>query len=149
MDTPCKGCDFASKTGFSGFLSVAGSVGEKTFLGVEGTGWTKNTSGATVRVYSLMAQATEYLSPTSGLFLSAGLGVVGYQEETDLGDRTASTVGFSGRVGYEVSAGSLAFAPYVGIVRSFAGADVKRDGEDAELNIAISNVQFGLSIVVP
>jgi hypothetical protein len=149
MDTPCKGCDFASETGFSSFLSVAGSVGVKTLLGVEGTGWTKNQSGATVRVYSLMAQATEYLNPTSGLFLSAGLGVVGYQEETDLGDRTASAVGFSGRLGYEVGAGSVAFAPYVGIVRTFGGADVKLEGENVGLNVAISNLQFGLSIVVP
>jgi len=146
MDFACDGCDFASETGFSGFLSVAGSVGEKTLLGVEGTGWTKSQSGTTARVYSLTAQATEYLSTTSGLFLSAGVGVVGYHEGTDFGDRSANAVGFSGRLGYELGTGGVAFVPYVGIVRTFGGADIKLDGEDAGLNVAISNVQFGLSI---
>ena len=149
MDFACDGCDFASKTGFSGFLSLAGSVGEKTLLGIEGTGWTKNQSGTTARVYSLTAQVTEYLSTTSGLFLSAGLGVVGYHEGTDFGDRSANAVGFSGRLGYEFGTGGVAFVPYVGIVRTFGGADIKVDGEDAGLNVAISNVQFGLSIAAP
>ena len=49
-------------------------------------------------------------------------------------------------MGYELGTGGVAFVPYVGIVRTFGGADIKLDGEDAGLNVAISNVQFGLSI---
>jgi hypothetical protein len=146
MDTPCDGCDFASETGFSGFLSVAGSVGERTLVGVETTGWTGSQSGRTARVYSVTAHATEYLSPTSGLFLRAGLGVVGYHQDTDSGSRSANGLGFSGRLGYELWTGSVAFVPYVGIVRTFGGADMKVNGEDEGLNVAISNVQVGLSI---
>jgi hypothetical protein len=36
--------------------------------------------------------------------------------------------------------------PYVGIVRTFGGADMKVDGRNEGLNVAISNVHFGLSI---
>jgi len=146
MDFACDGCNFASETGFSGFLSLAGSVGEKMLVGVESTGWTKNESGTTAQVYSVMASVTEYLSATSGLFLRAGVGLVGYREDTDLGDRSASAAGFSGRLGYEFGMGGVAFVPYVGLVRTFGGADMKLDGENERLNVAISNVQFGLSI---
>jgi hypothetical protein len=145
-DLSCKGCDFPSETGFSGFLSVGRSLGQKTLLGVEGTGWTKNESGTTARVYSLMAHVTEYLGTTSGLFLRAGVGLVGYHQDRDSGDRTANAPGFSGRVGYEFGKGRVVFVPYVGLVRTFGGVDVKRDGEDIGLNVAIINVQFGLSI---
>ena len=145
-DLACHGCDFASKTGFSGFLSLAGSLGEKRAVGVETTGWTNNESGTTTQVYSVMAHVTEYLSPFGGLFLRAGMGVVGYHEDTDAGDRSANALGFSGRLGYEFGTGRVLLVPYVGLVRTFGGADVKVDGADARLNVAISNVQFGLSI---
>ncbi len=146
-DFACDGCNVASETGFSGFLSVAGSVRPATLLGVEGTGWTKSESGASAQVYSVMANVTQYLSATSGLFLRAGAGLVGYREDTDSGDLSARAPGFSGRLGYEIGAGGVAFVPYVGLVRTFGGADMKLNGENLRLNIAISNVQFGLSIV--
>ena len=146
MDFACAGCNVASETGFSGFLSIAGSVRPETLLGVEGTGWTRSESGASAQVYSVMANVTQYLSATSGLFLRAGAGLVGYREDTDLGDRSARAPGFSGRLGYEVGAGSVAFVPYIGLVRTFGGADVKLNGENLRLNVAISNAQFGLSI---
>ena len=148
MDFACRGCDISSETGFSGFLFLAGSVGEKTLVGVETTGWTKSQSGTTARVYSVTAQVTEYRSTTSGLFLGAGVGIVGYHEDRDLGNRSARAVGFSGRLGYELGRGRVVFVPYVGIVRTFGGADIKVNGEDAGLNVAISNIQLGLGIAV-
>ncbi len=147
MDFACHGCDsLTSQTGLSGFVSIAASAGEKTLVGLEGTGWAKNQSGATPRVYSLTAHVTEYWNTRSGLFLRAGLGLVGYHEGNDSGDRSASAFGFSGRLGYEVGVGGFAVVPYLGLVRTFGGADMKVDGEDAALNVAISNVQFGLSV---
>ena len=148
MDFACDGCNVASETGFSGFLSLAGSVSEKTLLGVESTGWTKNESGTTAQVYSLMANVTQYLSATSGFFLSTGVGLVGYREDRDAGDFSARAAGFSGRLGYEFGTGRVVFLPYAGFVRTFGGADMKLDGRNAGLNVAISNAQFGLSIAV-
>jgi hypothetical protein len=121
-------------------------VGEKTLLGIEGTGWSGDQLGTNARVYSLMAQATEYRSTTSGLFLAAGLGLVGYRKDTDSEIRSAKGFGFSGRLGYELGRGGVVFVPYVGIVRTFGGADIKVDGRNAGLNVAISNVHFGLSV---
>jgi PEGA domain len=146
VDLTCEGCDFASETGVSGFISLAGSIGEKTLLGIESTGWTKNESGSTVQVYSLMGHVTEYLSTTSGLYLRLGLGLVGYRDDSDLGDFSASKFGASGRLGYELGTGSIVFVPYVGFTRTLGGADLQLDGDDAGLNFAIHNLQVGLSI---
>jgi hypothetical protein len=144
-DLACDGCE-SGDAGFSGFLSLGRSIGDKTVLGVESTGWTRSESGASTQVYSLMAHVTEYVSLSSGLYLRAGLGLVGYRDETDLGDVSANALGFSGRLGYEIGSGSFVFAPYLGFVRTFGGADFKREGEDIGFNAAISNVQVGLSI---
>ncbi len=121
-------------------------MGDKTVLGVESTGWTQNESGNTAQVYSLMAHVTEYASLQSGLYLRAGLGLVGYREESPFGDLTANGFGFSGRLGYEIGTGSFVFAPYFGLVRTFGGAEFKLEGQEMGLNAAISNVQLGLSI---
>ena len=145
-DLTCKGCDFPSESGVSGFLSVDRSLGPKTLLGVEGTGWTRNESDTKARVYSLMAQVTRYLSTTSGLFLRAGVGLVGYHEETGNGNLTAKAPGFSGRVGYEFGEGDVVFVPYVALARTFGGVDEQRDGRYAGRNVAIFHVQLGLSL---
>jgi hypothetical protein len=147
-DVTCDGCVFDSKTGYSGFLSLARSVGGKTLLGVEATDWTEKRSGTSMRVYSLMAHLTEYLNRSSGLFLRTGLGLIAYREDADLRDLSANGFGFLGRLGYELGTGKVAFVPYVGYVRGLGSADVNIDGNDFEVesHVIISNLQFGLSI---
>jgi hypothetical protein len=90
-----------------------------------------------------MAHLTEYAGLESGLFVRAGLGLVGFRTEDDL---TANGFGFLGRIGYELGTGGLVAAPYVGLVRTFGGAELKLDGEEVGFDFAISNVQFGISI---
>jgi hypothetical protein len=145
-DRACTGCDFASKTGVSGFVSLGGAIDQKTVVGVESTGWTKSEVATTRQMYSVMGQVTRYLSRNSGLFLRGGLGLVGYRENRDAGDLTANAPGFSGRLGYEIGRGKYVLVPYVGLVRTFAGADFKREGEDIGFNAALSNLHFGLSV---
>lgn len=142
VDLVCDGCEFESQTGFSGFLSLGGAIGEKTVLGIESTGWTKEEAGVSSQVYSLMAHVTEYANTSSGLFLRAGLGVVGYREE----DLSANAFGFSGRLGYELGTGSALIVPYVGYVQTFGGAELQLDGEDIGFDFAIGNFQLGLSV---
>jgi hypothetical protein len=146
-DVTCDGCVFNDKTGFSGFLSVARSVGQKTLLGVEATGWRKETSGNSIRVYSLMAHLTEYLNRSSGLFLRTGLGLIGVSQ--DFRDISANGLGFSGRLGYELGTGAVVVVPYVGYLRGLGGAGAKADGADSGIDVIISNFQFGLSIAAP
>jgi hypothetical protein len=114
-------------------------------LGIESTGWTKDVSGVSTQVYSVVGQVTRYLSVTSGLFLRAGAGLVGLRDDAD---RSASGPGFSGRVGYEIGGGKVHVVPYVGYVRTFDGIDLKHDGDDAGFNFVISQFQFGLGVSV-
>lgn len=145
-DLTCDGCDFASNTALSGYLGIGAAVGENTVLGVESTGWTSNEFGSDAKVYSLMATLTGYLNSQSGLFLTTGLGLVGYREELDGLELTATDLGFSGRLGYELRAtGRLTFVPYIGFVSTFGGADFEFEGSSVG-NYAINNLQAGLAV---
>jgi hypothetical protein len=137
FDQQCRGCDdIDSELGFSGFLSLGTLVNEETVLGIEATGWTGEVADSTAQVYSVMAQVTRYASETSDLFLRAGVGLVGYHDENDL---SATGLGFSGRLGYELG---------IGYVRSFDGLDQKLNGDDVGFNFVISQFQFGLGLSV-
>ena len=142
----CSDCDFDAETAFSGFVSLGASVAAGTVLGAETTGWIKSESETTAQVYSLMGHITQYVTPRSGLFVRAGLGIVWYREDTDFADLSAKAFGFSGRIGYEFGRGNVVAVPYVGLVRTFKGADFAIDGDDVGFNAAVSNFQFGLAI---
>lgn len=145
FDQQCAGCEFDSEVGVSAFLALGGLINRQTAVGVEATGWTKDESGIGTQVYSAMAQMTRYASETSGLFLRAGVGLVGLRSD---GDFSAAGPGFVGRLGYEFGRGKVHILPYVGYIRSFDGLDLKRDGDDAGLNFVISQLQFGLGVSI-
>ena len=145
VDQQCQDCDFESEMGLSGYLALGGFIHPKTVLGIEGSGWTKDDSGVSTQVYSALAQVTRFFSSSSGLFLRAGVGLVGYHDDQE---RSASGPGFAGRVGYELLGGKAHIVPYFGYVRTFDGVDLKRDGNDAGLNFVISQFQLGLGVSV-
>jgi hypothetical protein len=145
VDRQCRDCEIDSETGFSGLIALGGFVDPQTVLGIEATGWTKDVSGVSTQVYSAMGQVTRYLSTTSGLFLRAGVGWVGYRDDAD---QTASGPGFSGRIGYDFLQGKVHIAPYLGYVRTFDGIDLKRDGDEVGFNFVISQFQFGVGVSV-
>jgi hypothetical protein len=145
FDQQCRGCVIDNEIGFSGSLSLGGFVNEKTVFGVEGTGWFGKQAGLSVQLYSAMGTVTRYASATSGLFLRAGAGLVGYHDENEL---SANGLGFSGRLGYEIGKGKVHVVPYVGYVRTFDGIDQKRDGNEVGFNFVISQFQFGLGVSV-
>jgi hypothetical protein len=145
FDQQCRGCAIDNELGFSGFLSLGGFLNQKTVLGVEGTGWTGKQADVSVQLYSAMAHLTRYASATSGLFLRAGIGLVGYHDEDEL---SGNGLGFSGRLGYEVGKGKVHLVPYFGYVRTFDGIDQKRNGDEVGFNFVISQFQFGLGVSV-
>jgi hypothetical protein len=145
FDQQCRDCQFESETGFSGYLTAGGFVDRNTVLGIEGTGWMKDDAGVSAQVYGAMGQVTRYLSETSGLFLRAGVGLVGYHDDQDL---SAMGPGFSGRVGYEFFEGKVHLVPYFGYVRTFDGIDLKRNGDEVGFNFVISQLQLGLGVSV-
>jgi hypothetical protein len=149
-DLTCDGCVFDSRTGVSGFLSVARTVGKNTRLGVEGTVWKKEMSpGNDTWVYSVTPHLTQYLLRGSGLFLRGGLGLVGFHSESQAAtDIHGIGVGFSSRIGYELGTGRLRIAPYIGLARSLGGVSARADG-DAGVDVTVTSVQFGLSVATP
>lgn len=146
----CDGCgQLDRKTGLSGFLSLAHSVGKSTLVGIESTGWTKSEEGNTTRIYSLTAEVTRYLNETSGLFLSTGLGLVGYHQSAGASTASAHGFGFSGRLGIEVPvARRVALTPYLGFISTIGGPEVKLNGQGSGLNLNINNLQFGVALGV-
>ena len=142
----CDGCgNLDRERGLSGYLSLAAPVGKTMLIGVESTGWTKDYGGKSGKGYSLMVQATRYLNPTSGLFLSTGLGLVGYKEDVEFfGSTSGNGFGFSGRLGVELPLGrSVAFVPYLGYVTTIGSAKFENT-----VDVNISNIQVGLALGV-
>jgi hypothetical protein len=155
-DLTCDGCVFDSRTGYTGFLSAAHAVAPKTLLGVEATGWSKEISGATVRIWGIMAQLTQYLSSRNGPFLSAGLGFTGFHAHDNTGavdpadeEVSGNGLGFSGRFGYEIGLGGMAIVPYVAYLRGLGGGGVSQGDTHMSTHVNIHNVQFGVAIAGP
>jgi hypothetical protein len=140
-DLTCDGCIFDSRTGFAGFLSVAHSIRATTLLGGEATTWKKETTW----VYSVMPHLTQYLHEGGGPFLRGGLGLIGFDSDNIYG----IGLGFSGRLGYELGAGTVRVAPYLGYARSIGGAPARQDGDDTGSDVTVSSFQFGLSVAAP
>jgi hypothetical protein len=140
-DLTCDGCIYDSRTGVSGFLSVAHSIRPKTLLGGEATAWKKEITW----VYSVMPHLTQYLHDGGGPFLRGGLGLIGFDSNNLYG----IGLGFSGRLGYELDAGTVRVAPYLGFARSIGGAPARQDGDDPDVDLTISGFQFGLSVAAP
>jgi hypothetical protein len=150
-DLTCDGCTFDSRTGFAGFLSVARPIRATTLLGVEATAWRKEMSpGSPTWVYSVTPHLSQYLHEGGGPFLRGGLGLIGFNNDNGSQPNTYGIgLGFSGRLGYELSVGSVRVAPYLGFARSIGGTPARRDGADTGVDLTVSSFQFGMSVVAP
>jgi hypothetical protein len=140
----CDGCgNLDRESGLSGYLSLAAPIAKTMLIGVESTGWTKDYGGSSGQGYSLMVQVIGYLSETSGLFLSTGLGLVGYKEDVEFfGSTSGNGFGVSGRLGVELPLGrSVALVPYLGYLTTIGGAKFENT-----VDVNISNIQLGLAL---
>jgi hypothetical protein len=147
-DLTCEGCDYPSNTALSGYLGLGAALGETMVLGVESTGWATDEFDTDARVYSLMAAVTNYLDAQSGIFLTTGIGLIGYREQPGGLDLTGKGIGYSARLGYELrTVGRLTLAPYVGFISTFGAVEFKLEGDrTGEFNI--NNLQAGVAIGV-
>jgi hypothetical protein len=150
-DLTCEGCSFDSRTGFSGFLAVARAIRTTTLLGVEATAWRKEMSpDSPTWVYSVMPHLTQYLHEGGGPFLRGGLGLIGFNSDNGNQPNVYGIgLGFSGRLGYELAAGSVRVAPYLGFARSIGGTPARRDRRGTGVDLTVSSLQFGLSVAAP
>jgi hypothetical protein len=133
------GCDNCSGRtgGFSGNISLGGTLSQKLLLGVASTGWTRSENGATLTVGTLDAAIRFYPSATGGFFLTGGIGVgsisaaVGGLGGSETGGGAVLGLGYDFRVGKNVS-----LTPY------FNAFGVRTSNSDANVG------QIGLSVTV-
>ena len=133
----CGECD-GRTGGFSGGLSLGGTLSPTLQLGAGTTGWTKSEDGATLTVGTLDARIRFYTSAKGGLYLTAGAGVGTIHAEV-AGFGSASETGFSALVGmgYDIRIGKMvSLTPY------WNGYTVQAESIDSNIG------QFGLAITV-
>lgn len=106
------GCDDCGtrENGFSGQVSLGGTINKKLLLGVSSNGWTKSESGVTLTMGSLAAAAKFYPSEIGAFHLTGGLGIAtldlgirGFGNETETGVAVLLGLGYDFRVGKNVS----------------------------------------------
>ena len=98
--------------------------------------------GGHLGVYSVMPHVTQYLHEGGGPFLRGGLGLIGFDSDNLYG----IGLGFSARLGYELDAGTVKVAPYLGFARSIGGTPARGDGGDTGVDLTVTSFQFGLSV---
>lgn len=129
----CEECTDRSN-GFSGQLSMGGTISPRLLIGGSSNGWTKTEDGATLTMGSLAAIVRFYPSATGGFFLNGGLGLATL--DVDLGvfgsDNATGASAIIG-IGYDARVGkNFSLTPYL---NSIGGSF---DGGTANF------VQFGL-----
>ena len=145
----CEGCDDIDDRldGISGYLRIGNYVSDQMFLGVEGTGWMKNSEGFERRIAALSLVVLAYPVQRSGLFLRGGFG--GIRAVVEYENLVVSGTGLTWQagVGYDIGVGAIAFTPYVTYVESLeVGANLNDESLGFNLNPNI--LQVGLALTV-
>ena len=133
----CQNCT-GRAGGFSGNISLGGSLSQKVLLGVSSNGWVKSENGSTLTVTALTAAMRFYPSVTNGFFLLGGLGL-GTVSAALSGFGSQSETGFGALIGlgYDIPLShSVRLTPYW---NGFA-----MNSSNADANVG----QIGLGITV-
>lgn len=99
------GCDACPtrEGGFSGGLSLGGTISPRFLLGVGTAGWSKSEQGETLTAGILDARVRFYPSATGGFFLTGGAGVGSVSSElSGLGTETETGFGVILGLGYDL-----------------------------------------------
>lgn len=133
----CDNCD-GRTGGFSGGLSLGGTLSPHWLLGVGTTGWYRSEDGASLSVGTLDARARFYTSADGGFFLTGGLGIGsisasadGFGSDSETGAAAVLGLGYDFRVG-----DNLSLTPF------WNGFAVSTSNADANVG------QLGLSLTV-
>jgi outer membrane protein with beta-barrel domain len=133
----CDNCD-GREGGFSGGLSLGGSLSQKVLLGVGTTGWTKSEGGVTLTVGTLDARIRFYPSATGGFFLTGGLGIGSISAElAGVGSGSETGVGIVLGLGFDIRiGGNVSLTPF------WNGFAVRSSDSDANVG------QIGLGVTI-
>lgn len=105
----CKDC-YGSVGGYSGGLSLGGTISQRFLLGVGTTGWYRSEGGATLVAGTVDARVRFYPATTSGFFLTGGVGfgsigadLAAYGSDSETGAGVVLGLGWDLRVANGVS----------------------------------------------
>jgi hypothetical protein len=148
-DFTCDNCQFEMSTAPSGFVAAGIGITPSVVLAVEGTGWTKTDDRGRGTIYSAMLTATSYVLDNQPVFVSLGMGYIGFKRPVPEGTYRADGLGFSARAGVDLGVGgSVALSPYFGFVGSFGNRPFELDGNASPLEASIRNLQFGVAFTL-
>lgn len=132
----CDNCGDSRETGFSGDVSLGGTLSPRWLLGVGTAGWTKSENGGRLTVATLDARVRFYPSTTGGFFLTGGIGggsvraSVGGISATDNGVGALVGIGYDYRIARNAS-----ITPYW---NGFAMSSDNADANVGQIGLAIT-----------
>ena len=146
----CEDCEdvFGDRVnGISGYLRIGAHVSNAVFVGVEGTGWLKNSEGFERRIAAVSLVVLTYPFSSSGLFLRGGFGGIRAVIEYDVVVVQGDGLTWQAGAGYDVGLGPVAITPYVTYLNSMEVA-AHINGEAIGYNLNPNILQFGLAFTV-
>lgn len=146
----CNGIDLGERlTGIAGYLRLGGTVSPGLQVGIEGTGWIKNSDGLERRIATAGIVFVLYPSATGGFWLKGTAGGVRSVIENDLASLVGEGLMFGGGAGFDIPIGGrVALTPYVSYFASTGtGADLNGVSLGTDLNPNV--LQFGLGLTLP
>lgn len=147
----CKGCEQFEEdrlSGLSGFVRIGAFVNPKFFVGLEGTGWMKNSDGLERRIAAISAVFLGYPSATGGFFVRSGGGMLRAVIEDGTNVAVGEGLTWNVGVGYDIPVGSIALTPYVTFLNSMNVALVLNDvSTDFDINPNI--LHAGIALTIP
>jgi hypothetical protein len=146
----CGGVDLSKRLdGVAGYARFGGTVSPNLQVGVEGTGWIKNSDGLQRRIATAGVVFVAYPSRTAGFFLKGAVGGVRAVIENDVATLVGEGLMWSAGLGYDIPLGTgAALTPYVSYFGSSnTGADL--NGVSLGVNLNPNVLQFGIGITIP
>jgi hypothetical protein len=147
----CQGCEQFEEdrlSGLTGYVRIGGYVNPRFFVGVEGTGWMKNSNSLERRIAAISAVFLGYPSATGGFFVRSGAGMIRAVIEDGTNNAVGEGLTWQLGVGYDFPIGRVAFTPFLTYVQSMQTAlDLNGVATDFEINPNI--LQGGVAITIP
>ena len=146
----CEGCgdvEDERMDGLSGYLRMGRHISPQFFVGVEGTGWMKNSDGWERRIAAVSGVVLVYPSASAGFFVRGGAGAIRAVIEDASNSATGSGITWQAGLGYDLGLGGVALTPYVTYVESMEVA-LHINDVSTGFNLNPNILQFGLAVTV-
>lgn len=135
--------------GIAGYVRVGGTISPRLQVGVEGTGWIKNSEGLERRIATAGVVFVVYPSATGGFHVKASAGGVRAVIENDVVTAVGDGLMFGAGAGFDIRIGAgAALTPYISYFTS-SGTGLDLNGISVGTDVNPNVLQFGLGITLP